>query len=95
MYDMHQGGAIAFSDNKKTIKSNKLLFKALTYTQSFNALVMDYAFFLISRFQNTLWFHAIITILINLSSKWQCLIDSIILHTNHFCSTLKHKARIQ
>ena len=42
MYDMHQGGAIAFSDNKKTIKNNKLLFKALTYSQSFNGLIMDF-----------------------------------------------------
>jgi dihydroorotase len=42
MYDMHLGGAIAYSDNKRTISSNKLLFKALTYTQAFGGLIMDF-----------------------------------------------------
>ncbi len=42
MYDMHLGGAIGFSDNKKTIASNKLLFKALTYSHAFNGLIMDF-----------------------------------------------------
>jgi dihydroorotase len=42
MYDMHLGGAKAFSDDKQTISSNKLLYKALTYSQGFNALVMDF-----------------------------------------------------
>ncbi len=42
MYDMHLGGAIAFSDDKQTISSNKLLFKALTYSKAFNGLIMDF-----------------------------------------------------
>jgi len=42
MYDMKQGGAIAFSDDKLSIKNNSLLFKALTYSQAFDGLVMDF-----------------------------------------------------
>lgn len=42
MYDMHLGGAVGFSDDKQTIASNKLLFKALTYSQSFGGLIMDF-----------------------------------------------------
>jgi dihydroorotase len=42
MYDMHLGGAIAYSDDKQSISSNKLLFKALTYSKAFNGLVMDF-----------------------------------------------------
>ena len=42
MYDMQQGGAIGFSDNKHTIRSNKLLFKALTYSKAFGGLIMDF-----------------------------------------------------
>lgn len=42
MYDMHLGGAIGFSDDKQTITKNKLLFKALTYSQSFGGLIMDF-----------------------------------------------------
>ncbi len=43
----------------------------------FLALVLDYMFFLMSRFQTVLWFNAIITIIINISSKW-------ILFSNNF-----------
>lgn len=42
MYDMQLGGAVAFSDDKKTISSNKLLFKALSYSQGFDGLIMDF-----------------------------------------------------
>ena len=42
MYDMHLGGAIAYSDDKQTISSNKLLYKALTYAKGFGGLVMDF-----------------------------------------------------
>lgn len=42
MYDMHLGGAIAFSDDKQSISSNKLLFKALTYSKAFDGLIMDF-----------------------------------------------------
>jgi dihydroorotase len=42
MYDMHLGGAVGFSDNKRTIPSNKLLYKALTYAQGFGGLIMDF-----------------------------------------------------
>ena len=42
MYDMQSGGAIGFSDNKQTIGSNKLLFKALSYSHAFNGLIMDF-----------------------------------------------------
>lgn len=42
MYDMHSAGAIAFTDNKKGIKSSSLLNRALLYTQSFNGLIIDF-----------------------------------------------------
>lgn len=42
MYDMHSAGAIAFTDNKKSVKSSSLLNRALLYSQSFNGLIIDF-----------------------------------------------------
>jgi dihydroorotase len=42
MYDMHTAGAIAFTDNKKSVKSSSLLNRALLYSQSFNGLIIDF-----------------------------------------------------
>lgn len=42
MYDMEQGGAVAFTDDKRSISNNRLLFKALTYLQAFDGLIMDF-----------------------------------------------------
>ncbi|MBL4592205.1 MAG: dihydroorotase [Flavobacteriales bacterium] len=42
MYDMHSAGAIAFTDNKKSIEKSSLLNRALLYSQSFNGLIIDF-----------------------------------------------------
>lgn len=42
LYDMHQGGAVAFGDYKKPVMNPNLLKLALQYAQSFNALVMSF-----------------------------------------------------
>lgn len=42
MYDMHQAGAVAFTDNKQAIANPSLLNRALLYNQSFNGLVMNF-----------------------------------------------------
>ena len=42
MYDMHLAGAVAFTDNKKSVNNPGLLTRALLYNQSFNGLVMDF-----------------------------------------------------
>lgn len=42
MYDMHSAGAVAFTDNKKSLNNPGLLTRALLYNQSFNGLVMDF-----------------------------------------------------
>ncbi|MBI2279206.1 MAG: dihydroorotase [Bacteroidetes bacterium] len=42
MYDMHSAGALAFTDNKKSLNNPGLLTRALLYNQSFNGLVMDF-----------------------------------------------------
>jgi len=42
MYDMHITGAVAFTDNKNSIRSSSLLNRALLYSQSFNGLIMDF-----------------------------------------------------
>ena len=41
MYDMHSAGAVAFTDNKKSIAKSNLLNKALLYSQSFDGLIID------------------------------------------------------
>ena len=40
MYDMFQSGAVAFTDDKKTIQNSMLLNIALEYVKSFNGLIM-------------------------------------------------------
>ena len=42
MFDMHQHGAVAFTDGNRVVKSG-LLKKALQYVQSFNGLVISFA----------------------------------------------------
>ncbi len=42
MYDMHSAGAVAFTDNKKSISKSSLLNRALLYSQSFNGLIIDF-----------------------------------------------------
>src|ERR1035437_5101415 len=40
MYDMQQAGAIAFSDDKKTVENAGLLMRALLYAQNFDGLII-------------------------------------------------------
>lgn len=42
MYDMYSKGAVAFTDNKKSIANPSLLTRALLYNQSFGGLVMNF-----------------------------------------------------
>ena len=42
MYDMSSAGAVAFTDNKKSISKASLLNRALLYSQSFNGLIMNF-----------------------------------------------------
>jgi dihydroorotase len=42
MYDMSKAGAVAFTDNKKSVSSSSLLNRALLYTQSFSGLIMNF-----------------------------------------------------
>lgn len=42
LFDMHQAGAIAFSDDKRAIENPKLLELALTYTKNFDGLIIHY-----------------------------------------------------
>lgn len=44
MYDMHQAGARAFSDDKRSISNPDLLKRALLYTKGFNSTVMQFPF---------------------------------------------------
>lgn len=43
MYDMHQAGAIAFTDDKKSVGA-ELMMRALEYTLNFNGLVMSFPY---------------------------------------------------
>lgn len=43
MYDMKQSGAIAFSDNKKSVANAGLMSRALLYTKNFDGLVISFA----------------------------------------------------
>jgi len=43
MFDMKQAGAVAFSDNKKAIKSSGLMSRALLYAKNFDGLVISFA----------------------------------------------------
>lgn len=42
MYDMHQAGAVAFTDNKKSIVNPSLLIRAMLYSKAFNGLIMEF-----------------------------------------------------
>jgi len=42
MYDMHNAGAVVFTDNKKSIENPSLLTRAMLYTKSFNGLIMEF-----------------------------------------------------
>jgi dihydroorotase len=42
MYDMKQAGAVAFSDDKKSIENAGLLLRALQYAQNFNGLIITH-----------------------------------------------------
>jgi len=42
MYDMHQAGAIAFTDNKQSVSNSSLLNRALLYSRGFNGLIMNF-----------------------------------------------------
>lgn len=42
MYDMHQAGAVAFSDGKQGINNENILLRALLYVKSFNKLVIAF-----------------------------------------------------
>jgi dihydroorotase len=41
LYDMHQAGAVAFSDGKKSVQDAGLLLRALQYVKAFNGLVIN------------------------------------------------------
>jgi dihydroorotase len=43
LFDMHQAGAIAFSDDKRFIENPKLLELALQYVKNFNGLIIHFA----------------------------------------------------
>ncbi len=43
MYDMHLSGAVAFTDDKKTVQNAALMNIALLYAKNFNGLVMSHA----------------------------------------------------
>ncbi len=43
IFDMKQAGAVAFSDNKKAIKSSGLMSRALLYSKNFDGLVISFA----------------------------------------------------
>ena len=43
MYDMHLSGAVAFSDDKKSIANPGLLCRALLYSKNFNGLIISFA----------------------------------------------------
>ena len=43
MYDMHQNGAIAFSDDKRSIANANLMKIALLYAKNFDGLIMSYS----------------------------------------------------
>ncbi len=44
MYDLHDGGAVAFSDGKHSIDDVNLMKRALEYTQSFGGIVCNFPF---------------------------------------------------
>lgn len=43
LYDMHQSGAIAFSDGNRTIQHSSLMSRALLYSKGFDGLIFSFA----------------------------------------------------
>lgn len=43
MFDMHQSGAVAFSDDKKPVMNAGVLLRALLYVRNFDGLIISYA----------------------------------------------------
>ncbi len=44
LYDMHQSGAIAFTDDKEPIQHAGLMSRALLYTKNFNGLILSFPY---------------------------------------------------
>jgi len=44
MYDMKKAGAVAFTDDKKSVSNSGLMSRALLYSKNFDGLVMSFAF---------------------------------------------------
>ncbi|GAB4254917.1 MAG: dihydroorotase [Vicingaceae bacterium] len=42
LFDMHQAGAVAFTDDKRYIQNPNLINRALLYSKAFNGLIMDF-----------------------------------------------------
>lgn len=42
LFDMHNSGAVAFSDGKRSIQNPGLLLKAMLYTKGFNGMIMNF-----------------------------------------------------
>ena len=43
MYDMKEAGALAFTDDKKSLQNNEIIKHALLYTKDFDGLIMNFA----------------------------------------------------
>jgi len=43
MYDMKEAGALAFTDDKRSLQNNKVIKHALLYTKDFDGLIMNFA----------------------------------------------------
>jgi dihydroorotase len=43
MYDMHEAGAVAFTDDKAPVKNASLMSRALLYSKNFNGLIISFA----------------------------------------------------
>ena len=43
MYDMHQSGVVAFSDDKRSISNASLMVIAMLYSKNFDGLVMSFS----------------------------------------------------
>ncbi len=44
MYDMHEAGAVAFSDGSKSVKDGGLMLRALQYVKAFGGLIINHPF---------------------------------------------------
>ncbi|MEO8087194.1 MAG: dihydroorotase [Bacteroidota bacterium] len=43
MFDMHQSGAVCFTDDKKSVEDAGMMVRALLYAKNFNGLIMSFA----------------------------------------------------